>query len=109
VANACNLQRYTKVHGSRPLGPFARTGRLDLRGLIDQLVRGVAAMVGDLVAGAEHPVRQPVVAHEPPDVFLRVELRAFRGNGDDRDVSGRLELRRQVPAGMLQLEGEAPL
>ena len=66
-------------------------------------------MVGDLVAGAKHPVRQQVVVHEPPDIFLHVELRAFRGNGNDRDVGGRLELRRQVPAGLVQLEGKAPL
>jgi hypothetical protein len=55
-------------------------------------------MVDDLVVGTEHAVRKPVVAHVLPDVFLRVELRAFREDGDDRDVCGQVELRRQVPS-----------
>ena len=38
------------------------------------------------------------VAHELPDVFLRVELGAFRGDCDDRDVGWQRELRHQMPA-----------
>lgn len=58
-------------------------------------------MVDDLVVGAEHPVRQPVVTHELPHLLLRVELRTFRRDRDDRDVGGQLQLRRQVPAGLI--------
>jgi hypothetical protein len=58
-------------------------------------------MVDDLVVGAEHSVREPVVAHELPHILLRIELRAFRWDRDDRDVGGHLELRRQVPTGLI--------
>lgn len=40
--------------------------------LIDELVLGNAAMVDQVVVRGEHAVRQPVVAHELPDIFLRV-------------------------------------
>src|SRR5713226_9242214 len=37
--------------------------------------------------GFENPVREPVVAHELPDIFLRVQFRAvqFRAFGRQRD------------------------
>lgn len=56
-------------------------------------------MVYDLVVGAEHSVREPVIAHELPHILLRIELRALRWDRDDRDVCGHLELRCQVPSG----------
>lgn len=58
-------------------------------------------MVDDLVVGAEHSVRQPVVAHELPHILLWVELRAFQWDGDDRDVGGHIEPRRQMPTGLI--------
>ena len=54
--------------------PIAEAERHDTPRLIDEPVPGVTAMVDDLVVGAEHAVRQPVVAHELPHVLLRVEL-----------------------------------
>jgi len=58
------------------VGPLAQSDGHDSPGLIDELVPGVAAFFEDLVVGFEDPVREPVVAHELPDVFLRVQLRA---------------------------------
>ena len=58
-------------------------------------------MVDDLVVGAEHSVREPVVAHELPHILLRIELRALRWDRDDRDVCGQLEFRCQVPSGLI--------
>jgi hypothetical protein len=42
--------------------------------LVDELVPGVAAVVDDVVIGLEHAVREPVVAHELPDVLGRVQI-----------------------------------
>ena len=70
------------------MGPFAEPDGHDGPGLIDQLVPCVAAMVDDIVVGLEDPVRQPVVAHELPDVFDRIEFRAFRWQGQQGDVVG---------------------
>lgn len=36
-------------------------------------------MVGGVVVAGEHGVREPVIAHELPDVFLRVHLAALAG------------------------------
>ena len=60
------------------MGPLAQSDRHDAPRLIHQAVPGEAAMVEDVVVGFENAVRQPVVAHELPDVFDRVELGAFR-------------------------------
>lgn len=63
------------------MGPFAEPDGHDGPGLIDQLVPGMAAMVDDIFVGLEDPVRQPVIAHELPDVFDRVQLWAFWRQG----------------------------
>ena len=39
---------------------------------IDELVPSVAAVIDDVVVGFEHPVGEPVVAHQLPDVLDRV-------------------------------------
>jgi hypothetical protein len=36
-------------------------------------------MVDDVVVGLEDAVGEPIVAHELPDVFLRIEFKAFGG------------------------------
>ena len=54
--------------------------------MIDELVPSVAAMIDDVIEGLEDPVREPVFAHELPDVFLGVQLRAFGRQRDQRDV-----------------------
>jgi hypothetical protein len=51
-------------------------------------VPGEAAVVEDIIAGFEDPVRQPVIAHKLPDVLDRIELEAFRGKREQRNVGG---------------------
>ena len=69
--------------------------------LIDELVSGFAAMVDDVVVGCKDPVGEPVVAHELPDIFDRVEFGAFGRQHDDADVCGYIELSGHVPAGLI--------
>ncbi len=56
--------------------------------LIGEAVPGEAAVVEDVVVGFEHAVRQPVVAHELPDVLDRIELWAFGWEWQQGDVVG---------------------
>ena len=46
----------------------------DFPRLVDEPVPGKAAVVEDVLVGSEDPVREPVVAHELPDVLDRVQL-----------------------------------
>ena len=47
--------------------------------LIDERVPGVAAVIDDVIDGFENSVRQPILPHELPDIFLAVEFgRAWR-------------------------------
>lgn len=55
----------------------------------------------NVVVGLEDPVRQPIVAHELPDVFDRIELGAFGRQWDDGDVGRHDELVREVPSGLI--------
>src|ERR1700716_2605519 len=43
-------------------------------------------MVEDVVVGFEDAVREPIVAHELPDVLDRIELGRFRRKRQERDV-----------------------
>src|SRR5580704_15652648 len=43
-------------------------------------------MVEDVVVGLEDAVREPIVAHELPDVLDRIELGRFRRQRQERDV-----------------------
>jgi hypothetical protein len=62
----------------KQLIPAARDGH-DFPWLIDERVPGVAAVIDDVVEGFENSVRQPVLPHELPDIFLAVEFgRAWR-------------------------------
>jgi hypothetical protein len=67
--------------------PVAQADRHDRPRLIDQLVPGVAAVVEDIFV-AEYPVGVPVVAHELPDVFGRIELGRFERQRPQGDVVG---------------------
>ena len=49
--------------------------------LIDEPVPGEAAMVDDVVVGFEDAVRQPVVAHELPDVLDGLSSGHLGGSG----------------------------
>lgn len=81
--------------------PFAAADGYNVARLIDELVPCLAAMVGDVVVGFEDAVRQPVVAHELPDVFDGFEFRALGGKRDDADVAGHFELAGGMPSGLI--------
>jgi len=66
--------------------PFTETYGHDSPGLIDKLVPGLATMIDDVVEGSEDAVGEPIVAHELPDVFHRVELGRFWRQWDDGNV-----------------------
>ena len=68
--------------------PLAQSDGHDAPWLIGETVPGEAAMIEDIVVGFEDAVRQPVVAHELPDVFDRVELRAFGRQRHEGDITG---------------------
>lgn len=84
--------------------PVAQSDGHDAPGLLDEPVPGVAAVVEDVGVGAEDPVRQPVLPHELPDGFDRVELRRLGGQRDDGDVLRHLEPARDMPAGLVEEE-----
>ena len=69
--------------------------------MVDELVPSVAAVVDDILVGIEHSVREPIVAHELPDVFLRVQFGAFCGQRDQRDVWRDFEAAGEMPAGLV--------
>jgi hypothetical protein len=58
-------------------------------------------MVDEIVVGFEDAVREPVVAHELPDIFDRIELGAFWRQRNDGDVGRHDEAGRQVPASLI--------
>ena len=60
------------------MGPRLQSDGHDAPRLINEAVPCEAAVVEDIVVRLEDAVRQPVVAHELPDVLDRVELGAFR-------------------------------
>lgn len=62
----------------------------------------VAAVVDDLFEVVEDAVGEPVLPHELPDVLHGVELRAFRGQGQEGDVVWDDEVACEVPAGLIE-------
>ena len=60
--------------------------------LIYEFVPRLAAEVDDIVVGSEHPVGEPVVAHELPDILNRVEFRTFGRERDDADIVRHIQL-----------------
>lgn len=59
------------------MGPITQAYGHDASGLSNEPVPVMAAVVGDIVVVAEHPIGQPVVAHELPDVFYDVQLGTY--------------------------------
>ena len=84
------------------MGPMAQADRHDAPGLIDEAVPGEAAMIDDVVVGFEDPVRQPVVAHELPDVFDRIEFGAPGRQRHQGDVGRHDQFGRSVPPGLIE-------
>ncbi len=60
-----------------------------------------AAVIDDVIVVFEDPVRQPVVAHILPNVLDRIELRRFGRKRNECDVFGYIQLRGDVPAGLI--------
>ena len=81
--------------------PFAHAEGHDLPWLVDEVVPGLAAQRDDVFVGFEDPVRQPVVAHELPDILHRVQLGRSWRQRQDGDVVGDRQLGRQVPTGLI--------
>lgn len=84
------------------MSPFAHADRHDAPRLIDETVPVMAAVVDDVVVIAEHPVGEPVVAHELPNVLHDVELGAFRRQRQQRDVVRHGDIAREVPPGLIE-------
>ena len=59
-------------------------------------------MIEDIRIGREHSVREPVLAHKPPDVLDRIELGRFPRQRQQRDIRRYLQLARDVPAGSVE-------
>ena len=59
--------------------PVAQADGHNAPGLIDKTVPGEAALVEDVGVGYADAVRQPVVAHELPEILDRIKFGAFRG------------------------------
>ena len=76
-----------------------RTGQSDRRG---EPHPGVAAVIDDGLGGVEHPVGEPAVAREPPDVFGGVEVGALGGQRHQGDVGRHGEAVGGVPTGLIE-------
>src|SRR6266699_1733791 len=99
IRQYCLYQPSQRVTDDRPI---AVSDGHDFPGLIDEGVPGVAAVIDDVVEGFEDAVRQPVLAHGLPDIFLAVELGRARRQRQERDVARHLEVLGAVPAGLIE-------
>jgi len=81
--------------------PLAVSDGHDALWRADQLVPGITAMIDDLVIGFEDAVGEPIVPHELPDVFDRVELWAFGWQRDDADIVRYDERGGHMPPGLI--------
>ena len=59
-------------------------------------------MIDDIVEGFEDPVREPVLSHELPDVFLAVEFGCARWQRHERNIARDLENLAAMPAGLIE-------
>ena len=66
--------------------PFTHPDGFDARGLGDQLVPSITAMIDNFVVGFEDVVGEPIIPHELPDVFDGIEFRAFGWQRNDADI-----------------------
>ena len=59
-------------------------------------------MIDDIVEGFEDPVREPVLSHKLPDVFLAVEFGGARRQRHERNIVRDLENLAAMPAGLIE-------
>ncbi len=81
--------------------PFAHPNGFDARGLADQLVPGITAMIENLNVGFEDAVGEPIISHELPDVFDGIEFWAFGWQRNDADILGYDECGSHMPPGLI--------
>src|SRR5258708_32016354 len=81
--------------------PIAAGDGHDFPRLIDERVPSVAAVIDDIVEGFENSVRQPVLPHELPDIFLAVEFGCAWRELQERDVVWNLEGLGAMPARLI--------
>ena len=81
------------------MGPIAQPQGYDDPGLLNELVPSVTAVVEDVWVGGEDPVRQPVLAHELPDVLDRVQLGRLGWERHKGDVGRDHQPARLMPTG----------
>jgi hypothetical protein len=91
------------------MGPVAKPEGHNPPRLIDEFVPSLAAIVDDIVIRFEDEVRQPVVPHELPDVFLWVELRGAgrrrqKGDGSRRRALAKVVFPDEVPPAIRMFE-----
>ena len=82
--------------------PVPQSDGQDAPRLSFEFVPSVAAVIDEIVGVEKDAVGQPVVAHELPDVLLRVEFGALWRQRHDGDVGGNDELRGEMPAGLIE-------
>ena len=81
--------------------PFAHSDGHDAPRLIAKGVAGFAAEIDDLIIRLEDAVRQPVVAHELPDILDWVQFGSLRRQWQNGDVFRQMEFFRRVPASLI--------
>jgi len=59
-------------------------------------------VIDDVVERFEDSVRQPVLPHELPDIFLGIEFWRARRQGQERQIVGNLEIFGAMPAGLVE-------
>jgi hypothetical protein len=70
--------------------------------LVDEAIPREAAVVEDIVVGFEDPVREPVVPHELPDVFDRVELGTLLWEREQGYIGGHSERAGAMPSRLIE-------
>src|ERR1700722_7554958 len=81
--------------------PLAHSDGHDAPRLIAKAVPGFAAEIDDLIIRLEDAVRQPVVAHELPDILDWVQFGSLRRQWQNGDVFRQMEFFRRVPASLI--------
>lgn len=82
--------------------PLAHSDGRDAPRLIDELVPCEAAVIDDVVVRFEDAVRQPIVAHELPDIFNWIELGATGRKRHQGDVGRNDQFCGAVPSGLVE-------